>query len=194
MPALTATPVRIYLLGRFQIVWGERTLSAGNWPRRKAAALLQRLALDRRLLKEQAIEFLWPDANLASGANNLYSTLHVLRQTLDTALGQGTAEAIFSFEDGVLSLMPSVWVDVQEFERLCAPAPTVPSEQRAADLEQVVGLYQGELLPDEQYVEWTLLPREALYRRQREARLALAAYRRDARAGNSGLVWTNPER
>ena len=165
-------------------------MSATEWPRRKAAALLPSLALDRRLLKEQAIEFLWPEANLASGANNLYSTLHVLRQTLDMALGQGAAEAIFSFEDGVLSLAPSVWVDVQEFERLCTTAPTEPPEQRVANLEQALGLYQGDLLPDDRYAEWTLLPRQALYRRQREARLALAAYRRDARdyAGAMALL------
>jgi DNA-binding SARP family transcriptional activator len=59
------------------------------------AALLQRLALERRLLKDQAIEFLWPGANLASGANNLYSILHALRQTLNMTLGHGAAEAIF---------------------------------------------------------------------------------------------------
>jgi DNA-binding SARP family transcriptional activator len=167
-------------------------LSAAEWPRRKAAALLQRLALERRLLKEQAIEFLWPEANLASGANNLYSTLHVLRQTLDTALGQGAAEAIFDFEDGVLSLAPSVWVDVQEFERLGATAPTVPPEQRAADLEQALGLYQGDLLPDDRYAEWTLLPREALSRRQREARLSLAVYRRDARNYAGAIALLSP--
>ncbi|MEW5957462.1 MAG: AAA family ATPase, partial [Chloroflexota bacterium] len=192
MPALTASSVRICLLGSFQIVCEERTLSVADWPRRKAAALLQRLALDRRLLKEQAIEFLWPGANPAAGANNLYSTLHVLRQTLDTALGQGAAEAIFNFEDGVLSLAPSVWVDVQEFERLCATASTVSPEQAAADLEQALDLYQGDLLPDDRYAEWTLLPREALYRRQREARLALAAYHRDARDYAGALALLTP--
>lgn len=192
MPALMVPSIHICLLGRFQVGWGERTLSAADWPRRKAAALLQRLALDRRLLKEQAIEFLWPGANLASGANNLYSTLHALRQTLDTALGPGAAEAIFNFEDGVLSLEPSVWVDVQEFERLCATAPTVPPEQRAADLAQALDLYQGDLLPDDRYAEWTLLPREALYRRQREARLALAAYRRDARNYAGAIALLSP--
>lgn len=192
MPALTSPSVRIYLLGRFQVAWGERTLSAAEWPRRKAAALLQRLAMERRLLKEQAIEFLWSDANLASGANNLYSTLHVLRQTLNTALGQGAADAVFSFEDGVLSLAPSVWVDVQEFERLCATTPTVPPEQRQANLEQALDIYEGDLLPDDRYAEWTLLPREALYRRQREARLALAAYCRDARDYTGAITLLTP--
>src|SRR5881396_3082737 len=107
----TATPIRIFLLGRFAVAREERLLPAAGWTRRKAAALLQRLALERRLVKDQAIEFLWPEADPTSGANNLYRTLHALRQTLDTTLGPGTADATVTFADGVISLAESVWVD-----------------------------------------------------------------------------------
>jgi predicted ATPase/DNA-binding SARP family transcriptional activator len=156
-------------------------LLADEWPRKKAAALLKRLAFERRLLKDQAIEFLWPEANLASAANNLYKTLHALRQTLNQALGSGAAETIMRFEDGVLTLAPLVWVDVLEFERLCSAQPAMSPERHAADLEQALSLYRGDLLPDDRYEEWTIIPRERLYRCQREARLELASYHRDAR-------------
>jgi two-component SAPR family response regulator len=99
------------------------------------------------------IDFLRPEADLASAANNLYKTIHALRQTLNTCLGQAASNAIFDFDDGVLSLALSVWVDVQEFERLCTG-----SDQRAADLEQALDFYKGDLLPDDRYEEWTLLP------------------------------------
>ena len=66
----------IFLLGRFEVTRGDRVLHASTWTRRKAAALLQRLAVERRLLKEQAIEFLWPEHDPTTGANNLYRTLH----------------------------------------------------------------------------------------------------------------------
>src|ERR671931_2716437 len=102
-----ASHIRIFLLGRFEVARTERSLPAAAWTRRKAATLLQRLALERRLLKDQAIEFLWPEADPASGANNLYRTIHALRQTLDMALGPGTAEATLMFADGVLSLAES---------------------------------------------------------------------------------------
>src|SRR5712691_7845494 len=108
----------IFLLGRFEVTRGEHLLHASAWTRRKAATLLQRLALERRLLKEQAIEFLWPEVDPPSGANNLYRTLHTLRQTLDTTLGSGTAEATLVFQDGVFTLMDAVWVDVTEFNSL----------------------------------------------------------------------------
>src|SRR6266508_4297467 len=109
--AATATSIRVFLLGRFAVTREERVLSAAVWTRKKAAALLQRLALERRFVKDQAIEFLWPEADPASGANNLYRTLHALRQILDTTLGPGTADATVTFAGGVLSLAESVWVD-----------------------------------------------------------------------------------
>jgi predicted ATPase len=174
--AVTATLIRIFLLGRFEVACGEHALPAATWTRRKAAALLQRLALEQRLVKDQAIEFLWPEADPASGANNLYRTLHALRQTLDTTLGPGTAEATVVFADGVLSLVQSVWVDAHEFGQLCAAALATPS---VVQLEQALALYVGDLLPDARYAEWTLAPRAALRRHRREASLALAAERRD---------------
>jgi DNA-binding SARP family transcriptional activator len=180
------------LLGSFEVMRGDRALRAEDWPRKKAAALLKRLALERRLLKDQAIEFLWPEGSLASTANSLYNTIHVVRQTLDKTLGQGAAEAIFRFEDGVLSLAPSVWVDVQEFEQLCSTSLSASLEQRKANLEQALALYQGDLLPDDLYEEWTLLPRQELYRGQREARLALADDRRDARDYAGAIALLTP--
>lgn len=185
-------PAKIRLLGSFEVQLGERILLAQDWPRKKAAALLKRLALERRLLKDQAIEFLWPDAGLDTGANNLYRTIHALRQTLDKNLGQGAAEAIFRFEDGILSLASQVWVDIQEFEQLCAAPAAGHLDQRSAALEQALSLYRGDLLPDDRYEEWTLVSRQELFRRQREARLALAAYRRDRRDYPGAILLLTP--
>jgi DNA-binding SARP family transcriptional activator len=168
--------VKIRLLGGFEVERGDLTITAQDWPRKKAAALLKRLALERRLLKDQAIDFLWPEADRDSGPNNLYRVLHTLRQTLDDRFGPGSAGAIFRFEDGVLSIIPSVWIDVHDFVRLCGAV-----ERDDADLEQALSLYRGDLLPDDRYEEWTLLPRQELFRLQREDRLSLAAHRREAR-------------
>jgi DNA-binding SARP family transcriptional activator len=150
-------------------------LRASGWPRRKAAALLQRLAFSRRLLKDEAIDFLWPEADSASGANNLYRTLHALRQTLDNALGPGTAEATFDFADGVLTLAESVRVDAAEFERAVSNLKLPTS-----NLQSALDLYVGDFLPDDLYAEWTAAPRESLRRLQREAQLTLAVRCREA--------------
>lgn len=173
--------IEIRLLGSFEVSQGDRVIQADDWPRKKASALLKRLALEGRLLKDQAIEFLWPETDPASAANNLYKTLYVLRQLLNEVLAPSAAEATFRFKDGVLSLLQSVWVDTQEFERLCTARLNVPAEQHTAELIRALDLYRGDLLPDDPYAEWTLIPRERLYRCQREARLALAIHHRDAR-------------
>lgn len=168
--------IRIHVLGRFEISREGRSLRAAEWRRRKAASLLKYLVLHKRLVKDQAIDLFWSDNDLESGANNLYRTLHELRQTLNKSLGQGTDESVFRFEDGVLSLHDSVWVDAVEFERLCAK-----QTERIESLEQAVALYQGDLLPDDLYDEWTTTARESLRRKYRDACLALAALYRDAR-------------
>lgn len=187
-----ASSIRIFLLGRFEIVHADRRVSAAAWTRRKAAALLQRLALERRLLKDQAIEFLWPEADPIAGANNLYRTLHALRQILDTTLGPGTAEATLTFADGVFSLAEMAWVDVHEFERLCAEASAAPAMSQPTLIEQALALYHGDLLPDERYAEWTFGPREALQQRRRAACLALAAHQRDRHEYTDAITVLTP--
>lgn len=168
--------IRVYLFGSLEAARGDRLLRPEAWPRRKAAALLARLAYERRLHKEQAIDFLWPESSLQAGANNLYRTLHALRQTLDTSLGPKTAGATFSFNDGVLRLDESVWVDVAVFERLSSPLPGEPIQQQISRLEEALAYYRGNFLADEPYAEWALAPRERLIRQQRDLRLALAAH------------------
>jgi DNA-binding SARP family transcriptional activator/tetratricopeptide (TPR) repeat protein len=173
--------IRVFLLGPFEVSQAEKVLKMEDWSRRKAALLFQRLAYERRLLKEQAIDFLWPESDLTSGSNNLYRALYVLRQTLDMHLGPGTAEKLFSFEDSILRLKETAWVDAAEFERLCQVVPAEPPEQRIARLEAALALYRGDFLPDEPYADWTFLPREALIRLRREASLALAEHQLEQR-------------
>jgi DNA-binding SARP family transcriptional activator len=171
--------VCLYLLGHFEIVREGRKLRADEWPRRKAAALIKYLAIQKRLVKDQAIDLFWPDSDFDSGANNLYRTLHDLRQTLNKFLGDGTSDLLFKFEDSVLSLNESVWVDALEFERLCL-ALSKNQDERISSLEKALALYQGDLLPDDLYTEWTLTPRESLRRQYRDTSLTLSALYREA--------------
>lgn len=144
-------------------------LQAADWSRRKAEALLQRLALEKRLLRDEALEFLWPEADPTAAANNLYRTLYSLRQTLDEALGEETAEATFSYSDGVLQLASDVWVDVHAFEELSRRQDASQSA-----LEEAIELYRGPLLADNVYDDWTGPPRRTLHRLYRETCLRLA--------------------
>ncbi len=172
--------MQVYLLGRFEIAQGDKLLRAADWPRRKAAALFQRLAFTRRLLKDEAIDFLWPASDSTSGANNLYRALHTLRQTLNSAFGLDAAEAAFTFEDGVLALSDSVWVDAAEFEKQ-AQAIIANPQSAALDLQSLIDLYRGDFLPDDLYADWTTQPRESFRRLRRDLYLQQARRCREAR-------------
>jgi predicted ATPase/DNA-binding SARP family transcriptional activator len=171
MSVAKADNFQLFLLGRFEIERGADHLPAAGWKRRKAAALLQRLALEQRLPKEIAIDFLWPEASLASGSNNLYRTIYALREVLNETFGPEADAAFFSFAGGVLYLNEAVWVDAVAFRELAGgPTPT------AADRQQAHALYQGDLLPADPYSDWLIPPREALRRLHRENSLALATH------------------
>jgi DNA-binding SARP family transcriptional activator/type II secretory pathway predicted ATPase ExeA len=161
-------------LGCFEIQGENSILQANEWHRKKAADLLKWLAVEKRLLKDQVIEFLWPETDLSSGTNNLYKTNHDLRQIINSAFGNGSANKIYKYEDGVFILSSDVWVDVHEFEGICNKYPSQPEAKRAALIEAALSLYRGELLPDDIYAEWTIPHRNELSRLHREARLALA--------------------
>lgn len=175
MKTSTDSSVRIHLLGRFEISREGKPLRAEGWRRRKAASLLKYLAIHKRLVKDRAIDLFWSESDPESGAGNLYRTLHEIRQTLNKSLGAGADTSIFQFEDGVLSLHDSVWVDAVEFERLAKQGDGIET------LEKAVALYQGDLLPDDLYDEWTIPLRESLRQKYRDACLALAAFYRESR-------------
>ncbi|MDX1600480.1 MAG: BREX system ATP-binding domain-containing protein [Anaerolineales bacterium] len=161
--------IQIYLLGRFLVTRGDARVVPSDWSRRKAAALLQRVAVEGRLLKEEAVEFLWPDLDPDAGANNLYRTLHSLRKTLNEQLGEGAAEQTIEYESGVLSLPDAVWVDVHAFK-------SAAQEQDPVSLKEAITFYEGELLPNARYADWTQPHRQSLQHLYREASLALAEH------------------
>jgi hypothetical protein len=124
---------------------------------------------------------------MASASNNLYRTLHALRQTLNSGLGAGTADATFTFEDGVLILDEAAGVDVAEFERLGATPAN--DEHYIAHLQQALACTAAIRCPMI-YADWTMTPREALRRQCRESAWRRHHYRRTQDRASSIAVLT----
>lgn len=141
--------VRLTLLGRFEVTVGVRHIGAGDWPLRRAAELVQLLALadDRHLLRDRVVDALWPHLTPEAGAANLRKAAHHARQVLDDP------EAIV-LRGGQVALFPARPVEI-DVVRFVAAAD-------AADVAEAVRLYSGDLLPDALYEEWTAAPRERL--------------------------------
>ena len=88
--------------------------------------------------------------------------------------------------------MDDVWVDSGEFESLCQIDPDEPDAQRIIRLKKALNLYEGDLLPEERYEDWTLLPREALIRLHREASFTLAKHHIEQRDFPVGIKFLLP--
>jgi DNA-binding SARP family transcriptional activator/tetratricopeptide (TPR) repeat protein len=156
------TDVRIELLGRFGVAIGGEEVAADAWPGRRAAELVQLLALadGRRLMRDQVIEALWPTLGLDAGAANLRKAAHHARQAL------GSPEAVV-LRGGQVALFPSrsIETDVSHFE---AAAGAALADGDAARCATVATVYPGDLLPDSLYEAWSQGPRESLRSRHVE--------------------------
>ena len=153
--APTADPderVRIDLLGGFRVVVGNWEVRGDAWPGRRAAELVQLLALaaNRCLHRDQVIEALWPHLTPQAGAANLRKAAHQARQ----ALGREDAVVLGA---GRVVLLPSAEVDV---ERFCRLAKAALSRRDPAAAEEAAEACTGVLLPDARYEEWAQSDRE----------------------------------
>jgi predicted ATPase/DNA-binding SARP family transcriptional activator len=158
----------VNLLGAFSITRGADVVPDDAWRLRKAKTLIKLLALapEQRLHADQAAELLWPDRDQASARNNLHQAIFAARRALDSIGVEG--RRFLELNEDVIALGPRdlVRVDVVAFEKTAASA----REQRdAAGHRAALDAYDGELLPEDRYEEWTTARRDAL----RELRLAL---------------------
>jgi len=156
-------PLKLYTLGRFSLVVGERD-RGDALPSGKPLELLKALiALGGRQVDDSVLsETLWPDAEGDAARRTLDVNLHRLRKLI------GVEEALV-LEHGKLSLDPRhAWVDAWALERgLSALEAAV--EDDAPDLPErvkaVLALYRGPFLREETDAAWALGPRERLQRR-----------------------------
>jgi DNA-binding SARP family transcriptional activator len=154
-------PVRVWLLGGFQVSVGARTMEDSQWRLRKAAALVKLLSLapGHRLHREQAMEALWPNLGRSPASNNLRQVLHAARGSLTSHPTAGSRHLASQDESLVLCPEGSLWVDVEAFEQTAATARRSrdPAAYRAA-----LDLYTGDLLPEDRYEGWAESKHEEL--------------------------------
>ncbi len=178
--------LRVRTLGGFA-VWrlGERIPDA-MWSVRDAGALLKCVlsAPGQRLLREQVMEWLWPDALPAVGRQKLSQALHQARRALASP-GAGTrAGACLQQEGGQLALAPeplvngigedtgaAAWLDAAAFDRA---ATNALAGRDIVACRAALELYGGVYLPDDQGEAWAEGPRQRLSRRYYRLLLHLA--------------------
>ncbi len=158
----------ISLLGAFSIAVGGHVIPDDAWRLRKAKTLIKLLALtpERRLHADRASELLWAGREEASARNNLHQAIFAARRALDSAGLEGRDR--LQLHEDVIALCPDdpVRIDVLAFEEAAATARV---RRDPAAYRDALDSYDGELLPEDRYEEWTASRRDAV----QELRLAL---------------------
>lgn len=164
MSSSSASALTVYTLGRFAVYRGDTLIEDSAWQRQKVKRLFKLLLLapQRQLLKEQVLEFLWPDKTPKAALNNLHRTLFILRRVLQPDLENAADSHYLLFKDDILTLNPEAvaWVDAEEFERLIQLG-----RQQNHNLDHYNGaleLYSGEFLPEDLYDDWAEARRSML--------------------------------
>jgi len=133
-------PVKIYTLGRFEILYRDRPLQLSVKTPKKPLELLKLLICCRQIgmARVAAMDCLWPDADGDRAIQNLNTTLHRLRKIL------GWNEIVVS-EGGKLSLNSALcWVDVWHFEDLVNQVKSAQNPATDVDqLFQALSIYEG---------------------------------------------------
>ncbi len=152
--------VQVRLFGAFAVRVGGEVVPEGAWRLRKAKSLVKLLALapERRVHRELATELLWPERAPEAAVNNFHQALYVARRALEAAGAE--ASAVLPLRDDMLVLYPGgrVEVDVDVFEAAVARARETGE---LSDYRAALGLYGGELLPEDRYEGWAVGRREA---------------------------------
>jgi predicted ATPase/DNA-binding SARP family transcriptional activator len=155
--------LRIELLGGFRVRAGDVVVDEAAWRLRRARGLVKLLALtpEHSLHREQVIEALWPGHDPATASNSLRQALFVARRALDSG-GDDGATRLALTQDVITLGGDGLQVDVEQFEAAAAAAQATAS----VDLyREAVGLYRGELLPEDRFEEWLGPRRQALRER-----------------------------
>jgi DNA-binding SARP family transcriptional activator len=173
----TPVPLRITGLGRFEVSQGRRVIPDGEWRRRRAGELFRFLLLQRgrRARRDTVIDALWPEQDLDSAHALLHQASSALRRVLEADLPGKFPSRYLRVRDETIELVlpPGSTVDFERFESLAADClrDGERSPQRLAD---VLGLYAGELFPEDRYADWAMPRQESVARLAADAGVAAA--------------------
>lgn len=153
-----------------------------GWPRR-AGTLIRLLATtpERRRLRDEVEELLWPETTPEAAASNLRSLLHRVRRSFGPELPPP-----FVLARGWILLNPAcAWeIDLDRFEDLAHCAG-----EDVALLQEAADLARAEPLPEDRYEDWAIPIRARVQERWRQICLRLARLERVWGTREQAVQW-----
>jgi len=160
---LAPPPIKVKGLGQF-IVWiGNRQIPDPMWNRRKSGELLRYLLIHRgySASKEEVLEDFWGENDPETAQDLLHQATSTIRRTLEPDLPEKFPSRYLRIEGEriFLRLPPGSYLDFEYFE---TQVPLTIQAGKPQGLQRVIGAYQGELFPMDQYSTWSLRKRTQL--------------------------------
>lgn len=168
----TALPLRIKMLGSFEVSVGEESIPQERWKSKRALAIFKYLAAHHsrgNVNREVLMELFWPDISPASASKNLNMALTSLRKTLEPEARWGESHYLVSSGKLLrLYLGRGGWVDVDLFQSKLHEALKAEVVGETARylrlLLEAESLYLGDFLAEDIYEDWCIPIRENLRR------------------------------
>ena len=149
-------PIKLYTLGRFEIVLDGEPLRFTGKVQKKPLELLMALASfgEREVSESHLCESLWEGAEADAAHTALAMALHRLRKLL------GDDDAVLKSDNRIRLNPKKFWVDVCAFERTLAQIEG--GTPGVSEVQRVLDLYQGSFLGEVVSAPWALTAREKL--------------------------------
>ena len=146
-------PVKVYTLGRFELLIDGESPGYSRKAPKKVLALLKAIIAHggKNVTEQKLIDALWSDEEGDAARRALIATLHRLRKLL------GNSKAIRQ-AGGELTLDEEIcWIDAQAFER------EIDGAQSDMDgFDKTIDLYRGTFLAQEEDQPWVIASRERM--------------------------------
>lgn len=170
-----APPLEVRCFGGFEIFVGGAAPSLAR-VRPRARALLRLLALHagHSVHREVIVDAMWPQLDVSAATHNLHVCVSGLRSALEPGVSRGASRLIVRDGERYLLALPEGAIsDLRTFDARTAAAEQArnagAADSAIADLEVALGLYTGDVLPEDGPTEWVLAHREHYKVRAAEA-------------------------
>jgi LuxR family transcriptional regulator, maltose regulon positive regulatory protein len=168
-------PLRIVTLGQFAVWKGQRLIPDRAWQRRKAGELFRFLLLQPRRTagKDAILEAIWPDTNFDTGNDILHQATSTIRRILEPDLPDKFPSRYLSYEGEQITLkLPAR--SMVDFEIFHQNISSMANAAKMDDMQEILRLYTGDLLPGDQFADWTAEMRTRLIELYEQGQLILA--------------------
>jgi len=168
-----ASGLRLLVFGPLRAYADGVEVIGEGYTRRKVKALLAYLYLRRGeyIVKDELLEALWPEVDVASASGRLKQNILVLRNTLEPRKPKDACWQYIHERGGsyYFNTQSAYYSDLEEFEEKLTLAAA--QQQRGATREalhlyaRARELYRADLLQDFRYDDWAAVPAAALRER-----------------------------